>query len=98
MIEKTILSHLVKNEKYTRKVLPFIKPEYFQDRTERVIFEHVFQYVDRYTMLKQYPSVRRPFNRGLQFYVRQQSRLLMLINAASVRGFGQTTALLWHGH
>tara|TARA_B100002019_G_scaffold286988_1_gene298274 strand:+ start:83 stop:1435 length:1353 start_codon:yes stop_codon:yes gene_type:complete len=38
----------VKNEKYTRKVLPFIKPEYFQDRTERVIFEHVFQYVDRY--------------------------------------------------
>jgi len=48
MIEKTILSHLVKNEKYTRKVLPFIKPEYFQDRTERVIFEHVYQYVDRY--------------------------------------------------
>tara|TARA_A100001201_G_scaffold143687_1_gene146713 strand:+ start:423 stop:1775 length:1353 start_codon:yes stop_codon:yes gene_type:complete len=38
----------VKNEKYTRKVLPFIKPEYFQDRTERVIFEHVYQYVDRY--------------------------------------------------
>ena len=48
MIEQTILSHLVKNEKYTRKVLPFIKPEYFQDRTERAIFEHVYDYIDRY--------------------------------------------------
>ena len=36
-IEKTILANLIHNEQYTRKVLPFIKGDYFSDRTERTI-------------------------------------------------------------
>jgi replicative DNA helicase len=40
-IETTILSHAVFDEEYTRKVVPFIKAEYFHDRNERVVFEIV---------------------------------------------------------
>ncbi len=48
MIEKTILNHLLNTELYARKVLPFIKPEYYQDRTQRLVFEHVEDYLTRF--------------------------------------------------
>ena len=38
-IERTALTQLVTNEKYARKVLPFIKAEYFQSQVERLVFE-----------------------------------------------------------
>lgn len=50
-IEKTILSQLIYNEDYTRKVLPFLKGEYFSERTERVIFEEIQKFVDSYNNL-----------------------------------------------
>jgi hypothetical protein len=47
-IERTTLSNLVFNEPYARKVLPFIKPEYFQDRLERVVFEEITNFMEKY--------------------------------------------------
>ena len=47
-IEKTILANLIHNEQYTRKVLPFIKGDYFSDRTERAVFEEIQKFVDKY--------------------------------------------------
>ena len=41
-IERTALSNLIHNEEYTRKVLPFIKEEYFSDRTERLLFTEIY--------------------------------------------------------
>ena len=39
-IERTTLSNLVSNEDYCRKVLPFIKADYFDDAEERFEFYH----------------------------------------------------------
>ena len=50
-IEKTILANLIHNEQYTRKVLPFIKGDYFSDRTERTVFEEIQKFVDKYNDL-----------------------------------------------
>ncbi len=47
-LETTILSNLIYNEDYTRKVIPFIKEEYFQDGIEKVIFKTIWQYADQY--------------------------------------------------
>jgi len=47
-IEKLILRSLVHNEEYTRKVIPFIQPEYFQDSAERVLFEEIQEYIGKY--------------------------------------------------
>ena len=47
-IERTTLSNLVFNEHYARRVLPFIKAEYFQDKTERVVFEEIYNFMDKY--------------------------------------------------
>jgi replicative DNA helicase len=47
-IETTILRNLIYNEEYSRKVIPFIKPEYFEQRTEKVIFEEITQFIVKY--------------------------------------------------
>ena len=50
-IEKVILRNLVFNEEYLRKVLPFIEPNYFSDRNEKVVFEHIAKYASEYNTL-----------------------------------------------
>jgi len=40
-IERTALTNLLNNEDYLRKVLPFIKPEYFDVKEERIIFDEM---------------------------------------------------------
>ena len=50
-IERTTLTQLVTNEQYARKVLPFIKKDYFADRTERTIFEEITKFVDKYNKI-----------------------------------------------
>jgi len=47
-IENLILRSLVYNENYSRKVIPFIEPDYFHDSSERVIFEEIAQYMVKY--------------------------------------------------
>ena len=50
-IERTALSNLIHNEEYTRKVLPFIKEEYFSDRIERLLFTEIYKFVNKYNSL-----------------------------------------------
>ena len=47
-IERTTLSNLIYNEDYARKVLPFIKGNYFDEREDRIIFEEISNFVDKY--------------------------------------------------
>ena len=48
MIEKTILSHLIFNEPYARKALPFLKDEYFQNQQDKVVYKLISDYVQKY--------------------------------------------------
>ena len=47
-IENTILSNLIYNEEYSRKVIPFIQPEYFENRIERIVFEEIVKFIVKY--------------------------------------------------
>jgi replicative DNA helicase len=47
-IEANILSHLINSESFARKVLPFLKEEYFQTVTDRVILGKIKKYMDQY--------------------------------------------------
>ena len=47
-IERTTLSNLISNEPYARKVLPFLKPEYYSDIHDRVIFEEINKFIEKY--------------------------------------------------
>jgi len=47
----TILKNLLNREEYTRKVLPFIKAEYFDERTDKVVFEEIGSFITKYDSL-----------------------------------------------
>lgn len=46
--EQVLLSNLVYNEEFGRKVIPFIKSEYFGDSSERIIFNLIDDYIKKY--------------------------------------------------
>ena len=50
-IERTALKNLIHNEEYCRKVLPFIKEEYFTDRLEKLLFTEIYKFVNKYNNL-----------------------------------------------
>ena len=50
-IEFLILRNLLHNEEYTRKVIPFIKAEYFEDINQKIVFEEILSFVEQYNKL-----------------------------------------------
>ena len=46
--EATILRNLIYNEDYSRKVIPFIQPDYFEEKIERIVFEEVTKFIVKY--------------------------------------------------
>ena len=47
-VEVLILRNLLFNEEYLRKVVPFIKPDYFEDPTQKMVFEETLSFVQEY--------------------------------------------------
>ena len=47
-LELVILKNLIYNEEYLRKVLPFLKTEYFPNRTEKTIFNEIIDFTGKY--------------------------------------------------
>ena len=47
-LEQTILKNLIYNEEYLRKVLPFVREEYFSDNVEKVIFDEIKSFTQTY--------------------------------------------------
>lgn len=56
-IENVILKHLIYDENYTRKVLPYLKGEYFVDRNEKLIFDEVNHFIEKYNHLPTFESL-----------------------------------------
>ena len=50
-IEFLILKNLIHNEKYLRKSIPFIKSEYFEDPHQKIVYEEIFSFVEKYNEL-----------------------------------------------
>ena len=47
-VEFLILKNLLHNEEYVRKVIPFIKGDYFEDRNQKIVFEEIIKFVQEY--------------------------------------------------
>ena len=50
-LETTILKNLLYNEEYTRKVLPFLSVNYFQEREDKILYEKIDEYINQYNAL-----------------------------------------------
>lgn len=47
-IEQVILENLIKDDTYVRKVIPFLKPEYFMQYEDKKVFDIIFNFVEKY--------------------------------------------------
>ena len=47
-LETTILKNLILSDEYSRKVLPFVKDEYFSEPDEQVVYKEVVSYFEKY--------------------------------------------------
>ena len=50
-VEILVLRNLIFNEKYLRKVIPFIKADYFEDTHQKIVFEEILNFVTEYNKL-----------------------------------------------
>ena len=65
-LEQTILRNLLTDEKFMRKVLPFIKPDYFEG-VYRVLFKEAGKFVAKYNRL--------PTNESFQIEIDKSDKL-----------------------
>ena len=56
-LETVILRNLIRNEDYLRKVLPFLKTEYFTDKTEKIIYEEINKFTETYNSTPSIESI-----------------------------------------
>lgn len=58
MIEDTILSGLLFNEEYARKVTPFLKSDYFEQQSRKTVFTETVKYIEKYNGLPTKEALR----------------------------------------
>ena len=47
-IETTILRNLLYDEEFARKVIPFIQSDFFEERSEKIIFDEIVSFITKY--------------------------------------------------
>ena len=83
MIEQTILAGLLYNESYARKTLPFIKPEYFHDKNEQVVYKSITSYIDMYNGLPTKEALHISISELSDLNQQQYSDVTKCINSLS---------------
>ena len=50
-VEQLVLKHLINNEDYARKTIPFLQKEYFTDSNEQIVFEKIKTFIASYNSI-----------------------------------------------
>ena len=50
-IEKVILQNLANDDEFMRKVIPFLKQDYFLDNNEKIIYQKISKFIDEYNAI-----------------------------------------------
>ena len=80
-IEYTILSNLFYKEDYARKVLPFLKEDYFVERSEQIIFNTVFDFITKYNNIPTKDSILIEVNNRKDINDTEHTKIKEYINA-----------------
>lgn len=74
VIDKLILKNLLKAQTYTRKVIPFLKPEYFRDGSDRLLFQTIANFLEKYKTPPTYDALQIEVD-SLDVFEEQQKAL-----------------------
>ncbi len=79
-LEHSILKNLIYNEEYTRKVMPFIQPEYFSDNTEKIVFGEIKEFVEKYKNLPTHEALVINFTESKKLTEEQVRSSIEILN------------------
>ena len=82
----TILQNLIHDEKYTRQVIPFIQPDYFEDRSDKVVFEEVSNFLDKYDKLPTKEALHIEVQKRVDITEDEFSKIEQLVSSLSESG------------
>jgi archaellum biogenesis ATPase FlaH len=83
-LETTILKNLIFNEDFARKIIPFLKAEYFSDTTDKILFNEINDHIQQFKHLPTYESLVINFTESRKLtedQVRESVNLVRQINA-----------------
>jgi replicative DNA helicase len=78
-LETTILKNLIFNEDYARKIIPFLKTEYFTDSTEKNLFEEINDHINQFKHLPTYESLIINFTESRRLTEEQVGKAVEMI-------------------
>jgi len=79
-IETTILRNFFFSEDFTRKALPFVKEDYFQNAEERILFNQIYNFVDNYKNLPTKETILIELNQRKDINEDQLKNVKQIIN------------------
>ena len=79
-IERIILRNLFYNEEFTRKALPFIKPDFFTNHNESTLFGEIYQFVNKYKNLPTKETILVELNKRKDLKEEQLSEIKTIVN------------------
>ena len=82
-LELTILGSLIYNDEYTRKVLPFLKSDYFQVKSHKIIFLEIHEYVTNYNSLPSLNALGIECQERTDLTEEQFKEIIEVLNAVS---------------
>jgi replicative DNA helicase len=79
-IETVILQNLVNDDKYMRKVIPFMKRDYFTDNTEQKIYDQIKVFIDEYNALPNKDALIVAFQNDKSLNDDQYKEIIQYVN------------------
>ena len=79
-IEQVILENLVKDDEYVRKVIPFLKPEYFMQYEDKKVFDIIFNFVEKYNNVPSKQAILLAINEDTSLNEDSHLKCLELVN------------------
>ena len=83
-LEQKILKHLILDEEYTRKTLPFIKSEYFQDSSEKLLFAEIESYVNKYNTMPTQEALAIEIDKRVNLTDDQHKKTIALVKQITI--------------
>jgi len=80
MIEQTILSSMVHNEDYVRKVLPFLKEDYFEDQNEKFLYNTIKGYIDKYNGIPTKTALKLAIDESSNLNEERYKQIVTVVN------------------
>jgi len=79
-IERIILRNLFYNEDFTRKALPFIKPEFFTNHNESTLFGEINEFVNKYKNLPTKETILVELNKRKDLKEEELTEIKSIVN------------------